>query len=210
MAGSVMCRGGSFSLQVSLYSGQNELSVSVFDTLDQTGPESNKVTVTYNPTNFTAFSSLVTLTSAFGRRAANPNTTLTWPLQLAGGSGPYAFSIDWGDGSPSQLKSQAVAGVVNIDHVYKRAGIYNVTIRVTDANGVSAFLQVVAIANGQVATTGNTDTAEKAAAAKTKVLWIPAVASIILVFPAFWLGRRSELVSLRHKLEKDAASYKEL
>jgi hypothetical protein len=210
MAGSTICKGGSFSLQISLYAGQNELSASVFDSLDQTGPDSNKVSVTYNPNNFTAFSSLVTLTSAFGRRAANPGSTLTWPLQLSGGSGPYAFSIDWGDGKPSELKSQGVAGVVDIEHVYSKAGIYNLTVRVTDANGVSAFLQLVAIANGQVSTTGTTDTTQKTATTVTKVLWLPAAVGIILAFPAFWLGRRSELVALRHKLEKDAASYKDL
>jgi len=210
MAGSTICKNGSFSLQISLFSGQNELTVSVFDSLDQTGPESNKVMVTYNPTSFSAFGSLITLTSAFGRRAANPGSTLSWPLQLSGGSGPYAFSIDWGDGKPSELKSQGTAGVVNIDHVYAKAGIYNLTVRVTDANGVSAFIQLVAIANGQVATTGTTDTTQKTSTIITKVLWLPAVVGIILAFPAFWLGRRSELVALRHKLEKDAAAYKEL
>lgn len=208
MAGSVMCKGGSFTLQVSLYSGQNELTAKVYDSLDQTGPDSNTVTVSYNPASFTSFASLITLTSTYGRRAANPGSTLTWPLQLSGGTGPYAFSMDWGDGKPSELKSQALPGIVNIDHVYKQAGIYNVTVRVTDSTGTSAFLQLVAIANGNAAAT-TADTTKKASTI-TRVVWLPAVLSLLLLFPAFWLGRRSELVSLRHKLERDAAAYKEL
>jgi len=32
----------------------------------------------------------------------------------------------------------------------------------------------------------------------------------VLLPPAYWLGRRSQLVSLHRKLERDAANYKEL
>jgi len=210
MAGSTICKNGSFSLQISLYSGQNELSALVYDSLDQVGPATNAVTVTYNNTNFSSFGSLVTLTSNYGRRAANPGSTLSWPLLLSGGNGPYAFSIDWGDGSPNQLKSQAIAGVVNIEHVYSKAGIYNLTVQVTDVNGSSAFIQLVAIANGQASTVENAATTGKDTTTVTRVLWIPALVGFIMAPIAFVLGRRSELVSLRHKLEKDAAAYKEL
>jgi hypothetical protein len=212
LVGSVLCKNGSFSLQVTLFTGDNELSATVFDDLGQAGPDSNKVTVSYNNADFSAFGTLITLTSNYGRRAAPPGSTLTWPLLLSGGSGPYAFSIDWGDGSAADLKSQASAGEVNISHVYKQAGIYRVTIKVTDVNGVTAFLQVVAVANGQPPVNssnagGTTNTTTKII---TKVLWIPAVVCLILLPLAYWLGRRSELVSLHRKLEKDIANYKEL
>lgn len=61
MAGSAMCTGGSFSVQISLFAGTNELSATVFDDLEQAGPVSNIVTVTYTDTHFTAFGQLVTL-----------------------------------------------------------------------------------------------------------------------------------------------------
>ena len=44
----------------------------------------------------------------------------------------------------------------------------------------------------------------------TKVMWLPAIICLILLLPTYWLGRRSELVSLHRKLEKDMANYKEL
>lgn len=212
MVGSVMCSGGSFSLQVSLFAGTNELSAIVYDELDQAGPTSNIVTVTYTDTNFTAFGALVTLTSSYGRRSAPVGTELSWPLQLSGGTGPYAFSIDWGDGSKLELKSQTLAGLVTISHVYKKAGIYQVNITVTDANGVSAFLQVVAVSSGKVeeaAGSSADDTANKAGTTKTEILWIPTAISFMLLVPAYWLGRRSQLVSLRNKMLKDRDSYKE-
>ena len=209
MVGSVMCANGSFSLQVSLFAGVNELSAIVYDELDQPGPTSNIVTVNYTDTRFTAFGALITLTSSYGRRSAPASSQLSWPLQLSGGTGPYAFSIDWGDGTPTELKSQALSGVVTIAHTYKKAGIYQVNVKVTDVNGVSAFLQVIALASGKVdsTTAGPTDT-KKETGTTTKILWVPALVALVLLLPAYWLGRRSQLVSLRNKMLKEHENYK--
>lgn len=208
MVGAVMCRSGSFSVQVSLFAGNNELSASVFDDIDQIGPKSNVVTVTYRDTQFTSFGELITLTSAYGRRSAPAGNLLSWPLQLSGGTGPYAFSIDWGDGSETELKSQSLAGLVTIGHIYKKAGIYQVNIKVTDSNGVSAFLQVIAVSNGEIDGT-QTTTDESDAKIITRIIWIPAVLALVMLFPAFWLGRRSQLVSIRNKMLKERDSYQQ-
>lgn len=208
MVGAVMCTNGSFSLEISLFVGENELSAIVYDGLEQAGPVSNTRTVNYSNTNFVAFGELITLTSSFGRRSAPAGNQLTWPLQISGGTGPYAFSIDWGDGSVADLMSQSLAGLVNVTHTYRQAGIYTVNIKVTDVNGVSAFLQLIAVSSGQV---------ESASVEKTpgdtsiiiRILWVPAVVSMILLWPAFWLGRRSQLVSLRNKMEKERDEYAE-
>ena len=209
MVGSVMCTNNSFSLQASLFAGTNEFTAVQYDSLEQAGPTSNIVTVTYNDSNIGAFGQLITLTSSFGRRAAPAGNELTWPLQLTGGTGPYAFSLDWGDGSSAELKSQSLAGLVTIAHNYKKAGIYQVNIKVTDVNGVSAFLQVVAVASGKIDTAaagaGGTDTT---GAPKTTVLWIPSAIALILLFPTYWLGRRSQLVSLHNKMLKERDAYK--
>lgn len=212
MVGAVMCERGSFSLQVSLFPGTNELSASVFDEVNQTGPKSNVVTVNFTTTSFTAFGESMTLTSSYGRRSASVNTVLGWPLQLSGGTGPYAFSIDWGDGSEPELKSQSLSGVITISHVYKRAGIYRVNVKVTDANNVSAFLQVIAVSNGKVdgsgAATGN-DSNANAAKQTQQIMWAPTAASLVLLLPAFWLGRMSQLTSIRNKMLKERDSFKQ-
>lgn len=209
MVGAVMCKNNTYSIQVSLFAGANELTAIQYDDLEQGSPVSNTVTINYTDTSFKAFGQLVTLTSSYGRRSAPAGNTLTWPLQLSGGTGPYAFSIDWGDGSKAELKSVALAGVVTIEHAYKSAGIYTVNITVTDANGVSAFLQVVAIASGKVdsttaTATGNTD--EKTGGTP-RVMWIPYILLLLLLLPTYWLGRRSMLVSIRGKMLKERDSY---
>ncbi len=207
MVGAVLCENGSFSIEVSLFAGTNELMARVFDDLYQAGPESNVTTVSYTDTNFTAFGELITLTSNFGRRSAAAGSQLTWPLQLSGGTGPYAFSIDWGDGSEAELLSQPVAGTLNIGHTYRNAGIYQVNVRVTDVNGVSAFLQLVAVSNGEpTPVSGETDD-DGLPRERTIILWIPAAAALVLLFPTFWLGRRSQLVSLRNQMLKERDAY---
>ena len=211
MVGSVMCTGGSFTVQVSLFAGTNELTAVVYDDLEQAGPTSNTVTVNYTDTSFSAFGQLITLTSSYGRRAAAANTELNWPLQLTGGTGPYAFSLDWGDGSSAELKSQSLSGLVTIAHVYKKAGIYQVNAKVTDVNGVSAFLQVIAVASGKVdasAVTAGTG-ANDASGARTTILWVPAAVALALLFPTYWLGRRSQIVSLHNKMLKERDAYQQ-
>lgn len=208
MVGAAMCTNGSFSMQVSLFAGTNELSVIDYDDLGQAGPTSSTVTVTYTDTHFSAFGALVTLTSSYGRRSAPVGNALTWPLQLSGGTGPYAFSIDWGDGSKAELKSQSLAGVVDISHVYAKAGIYQLNVTVTDSNGVSAFLQLVAVASGKVdASTSNSTTSKSTKTTQPKVLWIPAAIAFVLLLPTFWLGRMSQVVSLRNKMLKEREDY---
>jgi len=47
--GSTECTTGSFSLQVDLFDGRNDLVARVFDSLNQSGPDSATVSVNYNP-----------------------------------------------------------------------------------------------------------------------------------------------------------------
>lgn len=210
MVGAVICKGGTFTVQVSLFAGTNELTAIQYDDLEQASPVSNSITVNYTDTNFTAFGQQITLTSSYGRRSSAAGTELTWPLQLSGGTGPYAFSIDWGDGTPAELKSQALSGVVTISHTYKNAGIYQVNIKVTDANGVSAFLQVVAVASGKVdsSTANQNSTDNTQASSSPRILWIPYILLLLLLLPTYWLGRRSQLISIRNKMLKERDAYK--
>ena len=210
MVGSVMCTNNSFSLQVSLFAGTNEFTAIMYDNLEQPGPTSNIVTVNYTDSNISAFGQLITLTSSYGRRSAPTNTELTWPLQLTGGMGPYAFSIDWGDSSSAELKSQSLAGLVTIAHNYKKAGIYQVNVKVTDVNGVSAFLQVIAVSSGKVdgaAAGAGSNTGDTTGTNRTEILWIPTAIGLVLLFPAYWLGRRSQIVSLHNKMLKERDAY---
>jgi len=198
--GSAECKNGSYTLKVDLFSGQNDLVARSYDSLDQPSPDSNIVTVTFNDSQYNPFGgALLSLTSNYARRGADPGKKLSWPVILSGGTSPYAISVDWGDGKSPDLISTAFTGTVDLSHVYNSAGVYRVIVKATDKNGLSAYLQLVAVANG--ATQSNS----KSAPEKTiiqKVLWLPALICIPLIMLSFWLGQRYELATLRKHLEQ--------
>ncbi|MEO8105495.1 MAG: hypothetical protein ABI602_04130 [Candidatus Saccharibacteria bacterium] len=200
--GSIMCTTGSYSLQIDLFSGQNDLVARVYDALDQAGPDSNIVTVRFNDAQFLEFGTHVTLSSIYAKLGADPGDALNWPIIVAGGTGPYAISVDWGDGSPSDLTSDPFAGTLMLTHVYKAAGVYKITVKATDSQGGEAFLQLVGVGNGKVVQNSNAS-GNSSSITKIVVLWWPAVAMLPLIFAAFWIGRRHELFTLRKQLEKD-------
>jgi len=201
--GSTQCVNGSYSLQIDLFSGRNDIVARAFDALDQPSPDSNIVTVIFNDTQFNpSGGALLLLTSNYAKRGANPGDTLTWPVILSGGTGPYAISVDWGDNKPQDLKSVQFPGTIDLAHIYDSAGVYTIIVRATDKNGLIAFLQLVAVANGAITSNAPGKTTPGCAVTLPKVLWLPAALTILLLPIAFWLGRRYELASLRKHLER--------
>lgn len=200
-AGSVPCDNGSFRLQIDLFSGKNDLVAKISDLLDQDGPDSATVSVIFNDARFGGAGSRVAITSNYVKRGVDPGQTLNWPIILTGGTGPYAISVDWGDGQPSSLISQETSGVVNLQHVYASPGTYNIVIKVTDKNGDAAFLQVVGVANGAVAD----NTATSSLSKQQPIINIPVGPMLLLLvlvaLISFWLGSRHALLSLRRRLE---------
>jgi hypothetical protein len=205
--GSTECKSATFSLQIDLFNGQNDLIARVYDNLDQAGPDSNTVTVTFVDAQLSAFGSRVSLTSNIARKGANPGQTLIWPVILSGGSGPYALSVDWGDGKPLTLKSIPFPGSINLDHIYDKAGVYRIIVKATDTNGTTAYLQLVGVANGTVTAGGASGTAKEnvVTITKTQILLWPSMVAIPLILLTFWIGRRYELLSIRKRIEQSTS-----
>lgn len=200
-AGSVECTNGSYSLVIDLFTGQNELVARVYDALDQAGPDSNKVTVTFSDGR-QGTTSRPTLTTNFAKRGANPKQELIWPIVLTGGAGPYAVSVDWGDGKPPDLMSLAAPGPFDIKHVYDTPGVYNIIVKATDHNGASAFLQLVGVANGPLSQDQQDQDEQEEAGKRTVILWQPAAALLPVLLVVFWLGRRHQMKELRKKIAR--------
>lgn len=202
-AGSTQCTNGSFSMIIDLFDGQNELVARVYDALDQAGPDSNVVSVTFNNERPT-FGGRVSLSSAIAKKGANPGQKLVWPISVADGEGPYAISVDWGDGTTPDLMSRQFAGSFDIEHTYQQSGVYNIVIKATDKNGGVAYLQLVGIANGALSqeTSDAKDDSAGNTVTKQEILWWPALAFIPFIAATFWLGKRHELSMLKKKIER--------
>ncbi len=205
-SGSVDCTNGSYSLKIDLFTGTNDLVARVYDSLDQPGPDSSLVRVSFAD-NKEGAGSRVSVTSNYAKRGAFPKETLTWPIIISGGSGPYAVSVDWGDGKAADLFSQPFPGSFDIKHVYDSAGVYNIVVKVVDRDGVTAFLQLVGVGNGPLSQTGTNSSnggtaASQPAGVKTKIIWQPAVAIFPFIISTFWLGKKYELHMLRKKISR--------
>jgi hypothetical protein len=201
--GSATCKNGSYSLQIDLFDGQNDLIARVYDALNQTGPDSSTITVFFRSA-LPGGASRPSLTTAYAKRGANPGDTLTWPITLSGGNGPYAISVDWGDKSTLDLVSRTAPGTFNIEHVYAQPGVYIVTVKVTDANGSAAFLQLVGVANGpiQQSTSASGSGGNNTITTKKVIIWWPLAITFALSILAFWLGKRHQLQTIRDRLHR--------
>jgi hypothetical protein len=209
-SGSAYCTTGSYSIITDLYTGANELVAKVYDSLDQPGPDSNKVNVTFNdPAG--SIGTRVSLTSNYAKRGANPGETLEWPIILSGGNGPYAVKMDWGDGKTADLISLEFPGTFTTKHVYDSPGVYNIVVQATDKNGGTAFLQLVGIGNGPLTEGAGITTAGKnttSVVGKTRILWEPAAFMIPLIAVTFWLGQRFELRTIKKRIESGGRPFK--
>ncbi|PID31879.1 hypothetical protein CR970_03315 [Candidatus Saccharibacteria bacterium] len=212
-AGSAQCDGGSFSIPIDLFNGTNELVARVYDALDQAGPDSNVVSVTFND-NISVALNRVSITSNYAKRGANVGSNLEWPIILAGGTGPYAVSVDWGDGSPVDLISQEFPGILKLNHSYDSPGVYNIIVKVTDVNGATAYLQLVGVGNGPLSQenvagkdgqggSGGSDGSSVAnTITKTRIIWEPLIILIPFIVLTFWLGKRHQMKVLRRRIEQ--------
>jgi len=203
-SGSVACQNGSYSIQIDLFSGQNDLVARVYDSLDQAGPDSNQAQTTFNDSATKPdVGARVSLTSNYARRGANPGQDVTWPIIISGGTAPYAISVDWGDGTAADVYTQTTPGEFIIKHKFDQAGQYRALIKAADKNGIVAYLQLTAIGNGVVADSNVAGaTADKTTTTRTVVLWQPAAIAIPLIASTFWLGKRYELKRVKTRLSR--------
>lgn len=196
-AGSVPCStSGTYSVDIDLLVGENKIIARVYNALNEAGPDSQTVTVYYDalPPQASGLSSLnfggsqMLLNTDAVFRGTFPNQNLTVPIGIIGGSPPYAVNVSWGDTKNSVIPRNDNL-TFNAEHVYTKAGTYQITIQATDSQSRTAFLAVAAIVNGQpdtvAATTG------KSPGNKLLALW-PLYTVSVAVVVSFWLGERRE------------------
>ncbi len=209
-AGSVPCdASGKYTLDIDLLIGQNVLVARVYDDLNQPSPDSNKVTVTYDalPAQAGPLTSLdfggaqLLLNTDAVFRGVFPNQNMKVPIDILGGTPPYALNVQWGDSSNKVVPRKNNLSFT-LDHVYSRAGTYQITIQGSDANGRVAFLTVAAIVNGQPSLAATSEQGSGGVSngvlARLLTLW-PLYTSVVAIAISFWLGERREKYILTHR-----------
>lgn len=161
--GATICRSdGTYSLNIDLFLDRNNLLARQFDSLNQSSPDSNTVTVFYLPPEQkpqlpgaaprapapTIAEFQLVIDYDYTVQGVFVNKPFHLPVAFRGGTGPYIVTIDWGDGSSNRFQRSTI-DPFDVDYTYSRAGRYIVTIRVTDSTGQVAYLQFVVIVHGQ-------------------------------------------------------------
>lgn len=204
-SGAAMCVNHSYSISADLFLGTNIIYADDYDSLNQAGPKSNVVTVSY-VNNAVTTGIQVTITSDFAKLGADPGSALNWPIQISGGTAPYAISVNWGDGTQSELVSQATPGTVNLTHAYTVSGTYSVIINGADKTGSVAFLQVVGVANGP-ASQSNSGSSSKSTGQNSGLsnLLLALIIGILVVVPpsTFWLGKMHQKKIIEERFRKN-------
>ena len=180
IAGSVRCAdNGSYILKIDLLLGSNTLIARQFNDLGGSAP-SNIVTVTYKP--FTVTGNQLLLQTDTMSQAAGIGESLSWKVTIIGGTGPYAITWDWGDGTVD-VRSTETAGPYTFSHVYKQAGSHAIRVSATDKTGQTALLQLSEYTTGPTAFATGRDEAPGILLA----LW-PLYCLLIMLLWTFYIG----------------------
>jgi hypothetical protein len=217
MRGTAICDvSNSFELSVDLSPGTNSLTAHVFNVTDDEGPISAPVTVIYDvpqlpggtgqqKTTGKPTHSPVVLTTAFLYRGFHAGDQVEWPIDISGGSAPYAVSVDWGDGN-TDLISRSQAGEFKIDHTYSQSGgfknSYTIKIKASDAGGQTAYLQFFVIVTKDTKQSGVIFSKPPPSFAHgLSWLWLawPLYLLILLMALSYRLGEKEELIILRKR-----------
>jgi hypothetical protein len=205
-AGSTSCsEAGSFSLDIDLLFGENRIIARVYDALNQPGPDSNTITGYYDvlptqssaltPLDFGAAQLLLNTDAVF--RGAFPGQEFSIPIDILGGTPPYAINIQWGD-TTNKVVPRSNNTTFNTGHTYQKPGVYQISIQATDAAGRVAFITVASIVNGQPSVAGTGTDTPSSTTNQLLVLW-PLYTSAIGIVVSFWLGERREKQILRKR-----------
>ncbi|MGH7157106.1 MAG: PKD domain-containing protein [Candidatus Saccharimonadales bacterium] len=216
MQGTAICNNGFFDPQFNLFPGKNQITAQAFNITDDPGPASLLMTVYYNPPQppqpphspaQSTTAAPLTLTTAFVYKGFDVGQEVSWPVEISGGSAPYALNVDWGDGN-NDVISRGSSGSFDINHTYSKPGgyknSYTIQVKASDSSGNKAYLQFFVIVNqkqGQIAGVGNITNKPTPTLNSKGWLWYawPAYLLIFLLVLSYWLGEREELIILKKR-----------
>lgn len=144
--GSAACGGdNTFALPITLDLGSNVLVARSTTITGDDGPDSQPITVTYSRSSGSGGTVSPPVGSP-GQVGALQITTdqsfvVYGPAQdavlngtISGGTAPYHVHIDWGDGGTSDYTANTTVQVFR--HHYRRTGTYDITMTITDSDGM--------------------------------------------------------------------------
>jgi hypothetical protein len=223
-SGSAICENGKFDPVVDLFVGKNVITAKPYNVTDDEGPESELLTVYYQPphpqTNLqtgqpvpvgsTQKTEPLLLNTEFVYKGYFVGQEVQWPMEISGGTAPYALNVDWGDGQ-SSIISRKEYGKFFINHVYKQKSNsyknqYIVKVQASDITGNYAYIQFFVIVNERSAAAVGAGSSIYSKGPPTlgglhDWVWAawPLYGALVMLVVAFKLGEHEELLLLKKK-----------
>jgi hypothetical protein len=121
---------------------------------------------------------------------------ITFNLAVAGGTAPFAVTVDWGDGTANTTE-RSEQSEFTVTHVYTTPGEYRVLVTITDALGKTATMQLLAVSTDPNITTAASISRTDGPVASVlsgikRWIWLiaPAYLVVILMALSYWIGER--------------------
>jgi hypothetical protein len=210
LAGSTVCKGGTFNVSIDLFIGSNSLTARAYNADGIAGPESAPIIIRLLPPgassaaggNFDASAGTAAqfyITSDAYYRGVSSGQTISWPITIVGGQAPYSLQVSWGDGKTDTI-NRGTAGAFTISHSYAGqstvSGAYTISIKAVDQLGQPALLQLSAVAPSQAGLVSSQTSHTTWISTHTA---IQALMTSALIVISFWVGERYELGLVRRK-----------
>lgn len=238
-SGVTLCTaGGTFSITTDLFAGRNDLVARTFNVADDEGPPSDTVTVYYDlptepgepgsptdPGGGTGYQpggrpdpqTPFYLQTEYFFKAAYTGQKISWDFKILGGNGPFTVYATWGDGYSDMIRD-VNQNTFTVEHIYntlkEQREYYSVTIRVLDAGGHNASLQLIAIMNdpnvisGALVRPNDPSPLNPSSwfSGVLKLIW-SVYGIVFLMAVCFWLGeRRGESLAARWHRRRSRAT----
>jgi hypothetical protein len=119
---------------------------------------------------------------------------ISLPISVLGGIGPYALSVDWGEGDSAQLYSLSKPGHHQLSHAYSVPRIKNISLLVADSSGQTYQLGTVISINddGSDEITAAGVSPFQNALNNLTGIWlevsVPLYWAVVTLFLGFWVG----------------------
>lgn len=199
-----------FSIEIDLVPGLNKITARVFNITEDEGPLSQPIYISYDVSPSAGQSPLLTTNfQYFGFLVGQKGN---WDITVAGGTPPYSFVINWGDGSSSNY-DLLNPGVLPISHVYKKASSntgFVISVNATDSVGQTAVFQLLTVVSDRgshqasLVAIANSSLSPPLITQIRKWLWVewPAYLVLVLMVTSFWLGEREEYRRLIRRVQR--------
>jgi hypothetical protein len=133
--------------------------------------------------------------SEYAYQAHKPGQTFSFGLGVGGGAAPFTVNVDWGDDQHTALVRGTTDNFV-VTHTYERAADYPVLITITDVNGTTASLQLLAVVRSSLTPVSAVIRDESGLMAVLtelkRYLWIiwPVYIAVVLMVLSYWIGEQ--------------------